>query len=103
MATADITLELRINNPYSNGEVFVFNEGDAVLDGRVITYVKSIKDRYFTVAQGDSLSSISFEAYGDSKYYWVIAQANGIDEAYEVTIGQSLLIPDIEKIKTTNI
>lgn len=103
MATADTTLELRVNNPYSNGEIFVFNEGDSVMDGNTIDYIKSIKDRYFTVEQGDSLWSISFEAYGDSKYYWVIAQANNIDESYRLDIGQSLLIPDLEKIKTTNI
>ena len=101
MAT-ETSLELRIDNPYSTGSVFTFDEGDSVLDEGDFDYVKSTRDRYFTVVQGDTLWSISFEAYGNSKWYHAIQKANGIDEAYSLEIGTSLLIPDIENLKTAN-
>lgn len=101
MAT-ETSLELRVDNPYATGSVFTFDEGDSVLDEGEFDYVKSTNDRYFTVVEGDTLWSIAFEAYGSSKWYHIIQKANGIDEAYNINIGDSLLIPDIENTKTNN-
>lgn len=98
-------VELRVNNPYSIGEVFTFEEGDSRLYREPIQYVKSLRDRYFTTSQGDTLDNIAFQAYGDSKWYWVIQEANNIedDQRFELEPGTSLLIPDLEKVKMTNL
>lgn len=98
-------LELRLNNPYSIGSVFTFPEGDSRLFREPLQYVKSTRDRYFTSSDGDTLDSIAFQAYGDSKWYWVIWDINKLDASalFLLEPGTSLLVPDLEKIKTTNL
>lgn len=92
-------LELRTNNPYSVGTVFVFPEGDVLLDRDPIEIPKSIQDRYYTVVDGDTIGTLAFQAYGNSKEWWVIADVNGIHWPFELIVGTTLLIPDINKVK----
>jgi nucleoid-associated protein YgaU len=96
-------LSLRIDNPYSVGSVLTFDEGDSLLKREPIQYVKSQRDRYYTVVEGDTIDAIAYEAYGNSKWWWVIADANKIDFGFELEEGTSLLIPDLEKVKATNL
>ncbi len=97
-----LNIELRPNNPYSVGDVFVFPEGDAELERKPIQTRKSTRDRYYRVEEGDTLSDIAFDAYGDSKYYWVISDVNNLDWVFELPVGTLLLIPDIIPIKALN-
>lgn len=99
-------IELRPNNPYSIGEVFVFNEGDYLLERNPISPEKSIKDRYYKVVQGDTLSGISFFAYGNSKWWWVLEDVNNLKDGgfmnmLELTPGIALYIPDLSKLQST--
>lgn len=44
--------------------------------------------------------AISYDVYGNSKYWWVIAMANSIsDPFYEFYKGRELLIPDLQLVK----
>lgn len=92
-------LDLRSNNPYSVGELFLFPEGDYLLDRKPIEVDKSINDRYYTVLQGDTIGKIAFIAYGDSKEWWVITDVNNIAWPFELEIGKTLIIPDLDKVK----
>ena len=47
----------------------------------------------YTVHAGDTLQSIAQAAYGDSRLWFKIAQANGIASASELKVGQTLNIP----------
>lgn len=94
-----INTELRENNPYSTGLIFQYPEGDFLLERTPMPYVKSPNDRYFTVIQGDSLQSISFQAYGNSKWWWVIRDINDVTDPFDLTVGTSLLIPDLNFIQ----
>jgi len=100
-------IELRADNPFSLGEVFVYPEGDSLLFSGDINYVKSKGDRYFTVVEGDTLWTIANEAYGNSKYWWLIQKVNDLgpmpDPGFELPIGKSLLIPDLPTFKTANL
>lgn len=96
-------IELRRNNPYSTGEIFIFPEGDYLLDRVEFTYVKSIRDRYFTVNQEDNINDIAFKAYGNSKWWWVIADINNITFPFELSMGSTLLVPDLDKLLITNL
>jgi YD repeat-containing protein len=47
----------------------------------------------YTVRQGDSLQSIARQAYGDSKLWYRIAEANGLSGDHDLRVGQNLAIP----------
>lgn len=47
----------------------------------------------YTVAAGDTLQTIAQSAYGDSRLWWKIAQANGLSGSNAVRVGQTLTIP----------
>lgn len=97
MATNTNSLQLRQNNPYSVGSIFQFPEGDVLLDRVPLTYVPSSTDRYYTVEQGESLWSIAGRAdvFGQSKYWWIIADVNDIDNGFNLGVGTTLIIPTL--------
>lgn len=53
------------------------------------------------VRQGDTLLIIADKYYGDSKYWWVIADINDTDknpliDIFDLELGRELLIPKID-------
>ena len=97
------TLELRENNPYSIGSLFLFPEGDVLLDPGTPVFNKSTQDRYYTVEESDTMWTIAHKAYGNSKWYWVIQYANDLDFAFDIATGDVLLIPDLTTFKAASI
>lgn len=83
-----------IKDIYSSGYLVKFTEGDIALLRKAITLDSSIDDNYHVIKQGDSLNSIAFDYYADSKFWFIIADVNGIQNPFEITIGQSLVIPN---------
>jgi hypothetical protein len=49
-----------------------------------------------TVREGDSLTSIAYDAYGDPTRWRAIAEANGIDDPMRLRRGRELSIPRLE-------
>jgi len=49
----------------------------------------------YTVQPGDSLSKIARQVYGEARYYPLIQQANNIDSAGQIQVGQVLVIPPL--------
>lgn len=92
-------LELRENNPYSIGQVLQMETNEYFLERRPLTYVKSQRDRYYTVEESEDLWMIANEAYGDSKLYWVIQDCNEILCAFHIEAGDNLIIPDLVSLK----
>lgn len=91
-------LNLRENNPYSTGFILELEVGNYFLERKPLTYIKHPRDRYYAVVEGDSLWGIADQAYGDSKYYWVIQDVNKIDFAAHIEPGQNLIIPDLKAL-----
>lgn len=91
-------LELRINNPYSIGYIFVFPQQDSLLQREPIVIPVSSRDQYVTVKEMDTLDSIAFTMYGDSKYWWVLYDSNYILDPFSLTPGTVLRVPDISKL-----
>jgi nucleoid-associated protein YgaU len=96
------SIELRDNNPYSIGSLFTFDDGTLYLDEGELNYEKSDNDRYYTVIQGDTLWAIAGFAYQDSKEWWKIAMVNKLENPFELRIGSTLIIPDLENLKITS-
>lgn len=99
----DTNVELRDNNPYSIGSIMIFEEGDVLLDPGKPQFPKTQLDRYYVVEEPDDIWTIAHKAYGNSKWYWVILYANNIDFAFDITTGQTLLIPDLNTFKVTSL
>lgn len=51
--------------------------------------------RYYTVQNGDTLSSISFKMYNSVAYVTELMEANGFGEADEIHEGEQIIIPTI--------
>ena len=48
------------------------------------------------VGQGDTLTGLSKEVYGDARHYLMVAQANRLDHFRRLTPGQELFFPPLE-------
>jgi len=55
-----------------------------------LTKVRRVQER-------DTLPLMSYKLYGDSKYYWQIAEANQLTTFRKLTTGQDLVFPSIKK------
>ena len=48
----------------------------------------------YTVQGGDTLESIAQQISGDSNFWYLLADANGLDESSTLVAGQTLIVPD---------
>lgn len=87
-----------VKDLYTEGYLVKFNEGDTALLRKAIILNESIDDSLHTVIEGDSLNSIAFNYYNNSKLWYVIADVNNIQNPFELVIGQSLIIPTHSKL-----
>lgn len=89
--------ELSTENPFYYGEIVIFGDNDAGLYTREVSFPPSNQDRLYTTTDGDTLSNIAYEAYGSSKWWWVIQMANEIEFPFELEFqaGTTLRIPDL--------
>lgn len=95
-------INLRINNPYARGTIFTFSGGEKFFRRKKIEYTQGPTDLLHLVRADDNLSNLAYKYYGDSKYWWVIADANNIHEPLDIASvyqGKNLLIPDFDKIQ----
>lgn len=57
----------------------------------------------YTVAEGDTLSSIADKFYGDSTYYWAIERANElVGNRDKLFVGKELKLPTMAEVASTN-
>jgi nucleoid-associated protein YgaU len=98
MATNSITLnEL---NPYSTGYIIKLEEGKEILKRDKLSYEFAVtRDRTHTVIEGEKLFDIAFRRYQNSRLVFLIADANGILNPFELTTGEDLIIPDLDKFR----
>jgi hypothetical protein len=96
----DVTL--REDNPYAVGTIIDFGDGELLLEREPIDVPRSINDRYYTTIENEKLHDVAFSAWGNSKWYWALMDVNEIDFPFDIPIGTSLLVPDLEMIKLHN-
>ena len=93
-----MAISVRKDNPFTTGYVINYTQGDASLERTPIVYVPSVNDRLHVVKKYDTLWDLSFDYYGNSKYWWVLADINDIINPFELTSNTNLIIPDIARI-----
>ena len=80
---------------YDKSIVFSFKEGDFNLVREPYFYIESKDDRVHEVIDGDRLDTIAFKYYGNSRLWYIIADANEITNPFEIEVGSKLIIPGI--------
>ena len=101
-----MALKLRTSDMYLSGEVQNYADGTKELVRKAISYTPTVYDDYHEVKPGDTLDKIAYLFYSNfvddsSKYWWVIADVNGIDNPLDLTdlVGQRLLIPNFTRLQ----
>lgn len=92
-------LRVRIDNPYSTGFLVKLADDERALYRNKIKHTPSPKDIYHMVTYSDRLDTLAFQYYRNSKYWWIIADVNDVLNPFELTVGQTLIIPDLDLIK----
>jgi nucleoid-associated protein YgaU len=93
---------MAIEGLYDRGYLIEFKEGDKAFYRTHINYRGSQGDKYHVVADNETLHSIAQRYYGSQYPWFLIADANSslISDIFELTVGDTLLIPDLNIIYT---
>lgn len=83
-------------SPYNNAHIIKYDDGEYSLENVIPIPVLSDNDKIHTIMDGETLQSIAYRYYGDSGFWYQIAEANSIInpmDSNEVYIGRRLRIP----------
>lgn len=96
-------MTVRDNNLYQNGRVFVV-DGEELLLRDTTTVPRTVFDQYITVRDDDTLDKLAWRAYegeaaDPSKYWWLLADANNIQNPLDITelVGREIVVPDFQQ------
>lgn len=99
------TLRLKTDNLYADGFLIQLPNKNIILNRERIRYTPEVNDERHTVIQGETLTGIAYRKYryhteDPAKYWWIIADANGILNPLDLTdyVGAEILIPDFVKV-----
>jgi nucleoid-associated protein YgaU len=84
------------NNIYSKRLIVKYTEGDYSIQRIIPNYPTSTEDEIHTVIQDDTLTQIAFKYYGEPVLWYHIADVNNIFNPFDLVVGSSLRIPNLE-------
>lgn len=98
-----VELEVRINNLYRNGRLYVFPDTDEMLLIRdKYQTVGTLEDQYHYLIEGETLDGLAYKYYSDliedsSKFWWILADANDVYDPFDLSpyLGTEILIPNL--------
>lgn len=94
-------MKLTIKDPYSVGEINILSDGTTLLQRNPLIYTPQLNDILHKVKEFDRLDLLAFKYYGDSKWWWVIADVNdNVFDPFDLPISEDIIIPNLEIIKT---
>ena len=97
---ANQSLQVSPSDLYSSGYVIKLSDGRQLLKRVKMAYTPtSTRDITHIVKDNDRIWDIAFRYYRNPLLWKVIADVNDIMNPFELTIGQELTIPDIDKVK----
>lgn len=94
-----MAIQLRQDNPYVLGKVLKFSDGSIILDRVPIVYKESAADKFHTMREFDTYEDLAFLYYQNSKYWWILTDVNNIIFPFEYSVGNSIIIPNLNNIK----
>lgn len=94
--------KLRIDNPYNRGTEIDFSDNEPLLKPSNWVSIPAPDDNYHQVTDYDTLDTLAFEFYGNSKYFWILAIANNMINPFGLIAGTSIRIPNINTFRNQN-
>lgn len=98
-------IELDRSNLYASGIVLELNDNSFLLERKSLIIHPEESDRWHRVKYGDELDSLSHKYYSNivddaAKYWWFIAEANGVTNPLDISdlVGTYLLIPEFFRV-----
>ncbi|MFJ4376075.1 LysM peptidoglycan-binding domain-containing protein [Pseudomonas japonica] len=101
-------LTARQGTDYQRTQSYLYYQGAALANygnlsaAQITDTLSPISEEYpgrtpgnYVVSQGDTLASIAQAVWGDSKMWYLIADANGIDPSKALVVGDSIRIPNV--------
>lgn len=95
--------KLRRDNPYAKGVIIKYKDDTLALFRGKLIYVESPQDKYHIISDNERLDTIAYLYYQNSKLWWVLADTNKIFDPLLLTVGQTILIPNIPSLKAYNL
>jgi nucleoid-associated protein YgaU len=88
--------ELPEDSPWINGSYTVYDDETLSLERDVdLDYTPQIGDKLRATVEGDTLSNLAGEIYGNSALWHVIAKANpSIEDIFRLPSGIQIIIPN---------
>lgn len=87
-----------IKDPYSNGLIISYPEGDFSLERIPPQFVDNQDDKLHIVKDEDTLNSIAQQYYKEGKYWYIIADKNNLLDIFTLYTGQQLIIPNLNTV-----
>jgi hypothetical protein len=99
-----VAVQLKPNNLYRDGWVEVFDNNEKLLLRKTLGIKVTLTDKYHLLRRGEMLDALAFKYYQNvtkdpSKFWWVIADVNGIDNPFDLKAfeGTQIVIPNLIK------
>ena len=93
-----MSFELPTSPFATDSYVVVYPDGRKSLYRDKLVYNPLPNDQYKLLIDGDTLDGIAFDYYGNSKYWWVLADVNNIENPFILETGTPILIPNLNNI-----
>lgn len=95
-----ILLSLKVTNPYARGYIVDMGDDKQILKRALITYNPLVnKDKSHIVKDQEKIWDLAYLYYGNSKLWYIIADANSLFNPFELETNSKLLIPDQDNFK----
>ena len=96
---ASDNIRLPLENLYSNSYILEYEDSVNLLKRtRIKSSGRNPNDRVHHVIEQESIWNIAAKYYGNSKWWWVIADVNLIENPFELPIGDVINIPDLASV-----
>lgn len=93
-------MQVNSNNLFITGYITKFKDGTQWLERKYISNFPKPGDKTHTIIDTDTLLSIAKTHYNDCKYWFIIADVNYIENPFELTTGDVLNIPNLQRVKS---
>ena len=97
MNVSDVSAEIKTTDAVAIVTAEQKNEKRTEADLNKVRNATENLPKYYTVQNGDTLSSISFKMYNSVGYVAELMEANGLDESDQIHEGDKIVIPTIQQ------
>lgn len=87
---------MRAERLYDRGFLVHYNNGESSLHRTPLNYISSIADDYHTITEDETLLQIAEDKYGSQHLWYVLSDINDIEDIFDLTPGDIIIIPNLD-------